>query len=111
MDYDSDSFDTYAELSDEIIDELVENTQLESIFKFKNHISLEPEFYGINNISSFSILNILKNPKKTKLNRNFYVSEYQYELMEDICNVIFSKKFTREYYNMVANEIFKAIYV
>ena len=111
MDYDSDNSDTYADFSDVIIDELRENSQLESIAKFKNHISHEPEFCGINNISSFSILEILKNPRKIKNRRNFYISDYQYELLKDICYTIFSKTFNNIYYDSVANQIFQKIYV
>tara|TARA_B100000085_G_scaffold238649_1_gene228244 strand:- start:11 stop:346 length:336 start_codon:yes stop_codon:yes gene_type:complete len=111
MDYDSDDYDTYAEISDDIAEELQENNQLDCIFRFKQHISKEPEFYGIDNISSFSVLQILKDPKKTKLNKSFYLSEYQYELLEDICACVLNKTFTRGYYSAVANDIFNKIYV
>ena len=65
MHYDSDCPDTYAELSDEIVTELGQNSQLASISLFKEYISKEPEFTGINNISSYKILTIFSNPKKT----------------------------------------------
>ena len=65
MDYDSDNSDTYADFSDEIFEELKENSQLNSIAKFKEHIAHEPEFYGIRNISSFELLEIFKSPSKT----------------------------------------------
>lgn len=111
MDYESDEYDTVADISENIINELKENYQLNCISRFKEHISHEPEFYGINNISSFRILEILKNPKKIKSNKRFYVSEYQYELLEDVCGLVFNKSFSRCYYVSVVNEIFNEIYV
>lgn len=111
MDYDSDASDTYAEFSNDIISELEENSQIESISKFKEYISHEPEFCGINNISSFDILHIIKNPRKTKFKRNFYISEYQCELLEDICMCVFSRKMDKFYYYTIANQIFSRIYV
>jgi len=111
MDYDSDNSETYADFSDEIIEELIENSQLISISKFKEHIAHEPEFYGIKNISSFELLEIFKSPTKSTGSKKYYMSEYQHELFEDICSTIFSKTFNNVYYNAVANQIFKKIYV
>lgn len=109
MDYDSDCSDTYAELSDEIVAELRQNSQLASISLFKESISNEPEFTGINNISSYEILTIFSNPKKTHAKSN--LTEYQLELFQDICNEIFNKIYPDEYYNRVSEQIFSRIYV
>lgn len=109
MDYDSDCSDTYAELSDEIVAELKENSQLASISLFKESISKEPEFTGINNISSYEILTIFSNPKKTRAKSNLTV--YQLELFKDICNEIFNSIYPDEYYNRVSEQIFSRIYV
>lgn len=111
MDYDSDNSDTYADFSDEIFEELKENSQFASIAKFKEHIAHEPEFYGIRNISSFELLEIFKSPSKTRGSKKYYPTEYQHELFEDICGTIFSKTFNNVYYNAVANQIFNKIYV
>lgn len=109
MDYDSDCSDTYAEFSDEIVAELKQNSQLVSISLFKECISKEPEFIGINNISSCDLLYILLNPKKT--NAKIKISKYQLELFQDICNEIFDKIYPDEYYNRVSEQIFSRIYV
>lgn len=109
MDYDSDCSDTYAEFSDEILAELKEESQLASISLFKKCISKEPEFTGINNISSYEILTIFSNPKKTRAKSS--LTEYQLELFKDICNEIFDKIYTAEYYNRVSEQIFSRIYV
>tara|TARA_B100001758_G_scaffold53652_2_gene44043 strand:- start:1791 stop:2141 length:351 start_codon:yes stop_codon:yes gene_type:complete len=109
MDYDSDCSETYAEFSDEILSELTENSQLESIFLFKESISNEPEFTGINNISSYEILTIFKNPKKTKAKSN--LTQYQLELFKNICYEIFDNVYPDEYYNRVSEQIFSKIYV
>lgn len=111
MDYDSDNSDTYADFSDEIVGEFIENSQLNSIAKFKEHIAHEPEFYGIKNISSFELLEIFKSPSKSRGSKKYNISEYQHELFEDICGTIFSKTFNNVYYNAVANQIFNKIYV
>lgn len=109
MDYDSDCPDTYAELSDEIVAELGQNSKLTSISLFKESISKEPEFTGINNISSYELLTIFSNPKKTHAKSN--LTGYQLELFQDICNEIFNKIYPDEYYNRVSEQIFSKIYV
>jgi len=109
MDYDSDCSDTYVELSEEIFAELKQNSQLISISLFKDYISRESEFTGINNISSYEILTIFSTPKKTCATSN--LTDYQLELFQDVCNEIFDKVYPDEYYNRVSEQIFSRIYV
>lgn len=109
MDSDGDSSDTYAELSDEILAELKENSRLESISLFKETISKEPEFIAINNISSYELFNIFSNPKKSRAKSN--LSDFQLDLFHDICFTIFGRGYTDEYYNRISEQIFSRIYV
>lgn len=109
MDYDSDTYDDYAEISDEIIEEIKEDSQLKSISLFKNYISHEPEFTGIGNISSYELLQIFLNPQKTK--KNSCISNYQLDLLKDLTITLFDKTYSDEYYDSVCDNIFKKIYI
>lgn len=113
MDYDSDVSDVYADFSDEILEEIKEESWLKSINSFKNLICKEPEFTGIENISSYEILNILlnKNVKPNKLNNISCISEYQTELFEDLTNSLFNKIYNKSYYNQISIYIFEKIYI
>lgn len=109
MDYDSDCSDTYAEFSDEILGELKQDYQLASISLFKKYISKEPVFTGIDNISSYELLTIFANPKKTRATSK--LTDSQLELFQDICNEIFDNIYPDEYYNRISEQIFSRIYV
>ena len=117
MDYDDEIYDDYAELSDEIIEEIKENSQLKSISLFKNYISHEPEFTGIANISSYELLQIFLNPKKTKtktktkIKSNDCISNYQLDLLKDLTFTLFDKIYSDKYYDTVCDQIFKKIYI
>lgn len=109
MDYDSDSSDTYAEYTDEIIKELKENSMLRSVYLFKEYISHEPEFSSINNISSYEILNMFLNPKKTKARNT--LSKQQIDMFQDLTNSLFNETYPNEYYNRVAEQIINRLCV
>tara|TARA_Y100000992_G_scaffold64958_1_gene40043 strand:+ start:1287 stop:1616 length:330 start_codon:yes stop_codon:yes gene_type:complete len=108
MDYDSENCDDYAEIPDEILYELKENSDLKSVSLFKDYISKEPEFYGIHNISSFELLNMLKTPKNSRSKKQ--ITNYQYELFDDLGTTIFGRSYPIEYYNRVFEKIYKKIY-
>ena len=108
-DYDIETFDDYAEFSNEILFELQENSQLKSISLFKDYIRKEPEFYGICNISSFELLEMFKNPKNKKAKKQ--ITCYQYELFDDLGITIFGQSYPLEYYNRVFEKIYHRIYV
>tara|TARA_B100000035_G_C21032170_1_gene569036 strand:+ start:1929 stop:2264 length:336 start_codon:yes stop_codon:yes gene_type:complete len=111
MDYDSDSdtSDTYAEVSDEILEELKLESQLRSICIFKEWISREPEFIGINNISSQELLDILScsNIKKSKKS----LTEYQLKLFKDLSVCLFDEIYDDQYYNNVYYKICQKVYI
>jgi hypothetical protein len=109
MDYDSEEADTRAGVTREIFLHLKESSQIESVCLFKDYIINEPEFVGINAISSHKLLDILYNPRKIKT--RIYLSEYQLELFKDLSLTLFNMIYSDEYYNDVANEIFSTIYV
>ena len=109
MDYNSDTSDTRVGVTWENFSKLKESSQLESVCLFKDYIIDEPEFVGINAISSCKLLDILYNPKKIK--SKIYLSEYQLELFQDLSLTLFNKIYGNEYYNRVCEQIFSIIYV
>ena len=111
MDYDSDTYDDYAEISGEIIKEMEENSKLKSISLFKEYISKEPEFTGIGYISSYDLLQILQNPKKCKFKPKSCISNYQLDLLKDLTVTLFDKIYHDYYYDTVCDHIFAKIYI
>jgi hypothetical protein len=108
-DYDIETSEDYAQFSNEILFELRENFLLKSISLFKYYIRKEPEFYGIHSISPFEILEMFKNPKNKKAKKQ--ITEYQYELFDDLGITIFGQSYSLEYYNRVFEQIYDRIYV
>ena len=117
MDYDSDTYDDYADFSDEMIQEMKENSQLKSISLFKDYICHEPEFTGIGYISSYDLLHIFQNPKKSKCKCKCKckpkgcISNYQIDLLKDLTLTLFCKIYSDNYYDTVCDQIFAKIYV
>lgn len=109
MDYDSENSDDYAQYSDEILLENAEDSQLKSIGIFKNYISKEPEFCGIHSISSFEILEFFRNPLISGSKK--HLTHYQYELFNELGNIITGRTYPMEYYNSVFEKIYNRIYV
>tara|TARA_B100001175_G_C19320926_1_gene547710 strand:+ start:325 stop:654 length:330 start_codon:yes stop_codon:yes gene_type:complete len=109
MDYNSDAPDIRADVTWEVLKKLKESSQLETVCLFKDYIIDEPEFIGINAISSCKLLDILYNPKKIK--SKIYLSNYQLELFRDLSLTLFNKIHADEYYNTVCEQIFSIIYV
>ncbi len=109
MDLENDEIDIRGDISDDIMFEIEENYNLNVISNFKKTIINYPEFYGINNISSYEILlfieedNIVKN--KIDLDKEVfdYFDDLYLELFGEVSN--FSK------YKTVVYKIFNRIYV
>ena len=121
-DYDSDDIDSilYKEYTPDILAEFEEDKKIEVIQFYKEKLSKEPEFTGINNISCGKILNIIENT-----NKNYKIYKHGYKLNEDqyyIFNDMYSelnnilnnkKKLIQDLniYNIVTNIIFDLVYI
>lgn len=106
-DFDSDSEDDYDYFSEEIIEEMILDSKLKSVSLFKKHIDKDPEFYGINNIIDFVLLNIIDKGGKSS---NNILNEYQIELFDDLYKTL-GKKGKIENYNYVYEQILNKIQV
>lgn len=84
-DYDSDSDDYYEPLDEDTLKDMILYSKLSSVSRFKKHIDKEPEFYGIGNLSDFTIFYIIETQGKSNKN---YLSEYQIELFQDLYDSI-----------------------
>lgn len=83
---------------------------LNNINKFKEHISLEPEFYGIKMVKSGDILNIFNNVQNISCAKTI-LTEYQTELFEDLHMTLFGNKNTTYNYNKMAHCILTMCYI
>lgn len=104
------SLDGRAELSNDMIFELEEESNLKKINKFKHHVSGEPEFYGILKMSDVQLMDIIENTVEYKVTK-FKLSEYQIELFQDIYMSVFNSKMSDNYFECVYNNISKIIQV
>lgn len=99
--------DERAEFDQETLDFLEEERKLKVISNFKDFISKEPEFYGINNISSFEILNIINTT--TSNNNNYDYPEWQINFIDDMINEVlcmdFNENFIKNVYSNIYNKI------
>ena len=84
-DYDSDSDDYYEPLDEDTLKDMILYNKLSCVSRFKKHIDKEPEFYGIGNLSDFTIFDIIESQGKSNKN---YLSEYQIELFQDLYDCI-----------------------
>jgi len=108
--YDSENedLDTVAPFTDEILEEFELDKKLRIISSFKNFISNEPEFYGINKINDVDILDIIESGK-TKLKNTITI--YQNDLFDDLYNSLYGNSGNNQHYNFVYSEIMKKIKV
>lgn len=93
-----------AELPEEYYEELEHYSKLESINKFKNYISKEPEFYGITNISDVDLFIIMS---KARENNKMNLNSHLYCVIEDIYETIFGSSSSIFIYNGIVNDILK----
>lgn len=121
-DYDSDDTDSnlYKEYTTDILAEFEEDKKIEVIQFYKEKLSKEPEFIGINNICSGQILNIIENINKNHKNYKhcYKLNEGQYYIFNDMYselnNILNNKKKLIQdlnIYNIVTNKIFDLVYV
>jgi hypothetical protein len=107
--YDSDTdMDTRAEFTYDILEEFKNDSLIEKIDTFKNILSKEPQFYGINKISSQRILNFID--EDSDYNGKYFINSYQKELFEELYSAI-GKKGTEKLYNKVAEQIISIVSV
>lgn len=83
---------------------------LNAINKFKEHISLEPEFYGIKMVKSGDILNIFNNVQNISCAKTI-LTKYQTKLFEDLYMTLFGNKNTTHNYNKMAHCILTLCYI
>jgi hypothetical protein len=109
-DYDYSSDEERSDLDDEILAELEENRKLNVITNFKTFISKEPDFYGINYISGYNLLQILeKNKTKNKLKT--HVSLEVLDFFDDLYIELFGYSNTTDFYTSKIADIKKCIYI
>ena len=101
--------DERAEFDQETLDLLEEERKLKVISNFKDFISKEPEFYGINNISSFEILNII-NTTTSNIN-NYDYPEWQIKFIDDMINEVLCMNFDENFIKNVYSNIYNKIYI
>jgi hypothetical protein len=103
--------DEKAEIDNEIINEEIENMNLELVSKFKEIISKEPEFTGINQVSDYQILQEFLNPDKSVKLKHFKLSGFQLELFEDLFYKINRLYDSDEVYDKIGKKIYDLLYV
>ena len=108
-DYEENADDVSTELDEEILLELEENRKLSVITKFKEYISKEPEFCGINYISGFEILQILESNvfKRSKC----LVSLEAMDAFDDMYKELYGTWLPYTFYTYKINTMFKKMYI
>tara|TARA_B100000927_G_scaffold183916_1_gene148091 strand:- start:893 stop:1231 length:339 start_codon:yes stop_codon:yes gene_type:complete len=106
--FDEEIVDEYAEYDTETIEEIEEDRCLNIIDEFKKEIIKEPEFYCINNISSYEIYNLTRIDHKFTKN---ILTEQQLILFDKMFLSIYDYSTTVSNYNFIAEKIFKRIYI
>lgn len=117
MYYYSDEFDEDYESENDIIDITSDNDtifekNMEIIKFYKDKLTYEPTFISINNISSFTIYEIITN---AYINKKMYkynnISNTEYNIIYDLLIELNIKKITDELVNNVANIIYYKLYI
>lgn len=102
-DYESDDdLDTRADFTDDILEEMKHDCIIKKIDLFKDIMSREPEFYGINKVCSGTIYEIMNKGKTLKYNN---LTEYQKDLFDDLYTCIYGIPGSLQLYNNVAKEL------
>jgi hypothetical protein len=100
-----------AELPEWFVQEEIYYSKLNSINKFKHSISMEPEFYGIRNLSDVELLNFIEDNEKSFKKVKPQLTDYQCELFDDIHEALFGVKNSRSIYDKIALKIFNRCYI
>lgn len=100
-----------AELPEWFVEEEIYYSKLNSINKFKHSIAVEPEFYAIKNLSDVELLNFIEDTENNSKKVKQQLTEYQYELFDDIYTALFGIKNSRSIYDKIALKIFNRCYI
>ena len=100
-----------AEIPEWYIEEEFYFSKLNSVGRFKSHINKEPEFYGIKNMSDVELLNFIENTDISSKHVKPQLTDYQYELFDDIHVALFGIKNSKKIYDQIALKIFKRCYI
>ena len=106
--FDDEEFDEIADYDIETTEQIEEERCLNIIDEFKEDIIKEPEFYSINNISSYEIYNLTRMDHKFTKN---ILTEQQLILFDKMFLSIYDYSTTVSNYNFIADKIFKRIYI
>lgn len=113
---DLDEFDNdeYNDLSPQIKADIEFDKNMNTIIKFKDILSREPEFIGINRISSYTIYTIIEdvllNNNNYKINR-IYINKQQYKILYNLLINLNFNVFKENDIISISNLIFNKIYV
>lgn len=100
-----------AELPEWFVQEEIYYSKLNSINQFKHSIALEPEFYNIRNLSDVELLNFIEDTGNSSKKVKSQLTDYQYELFDDIHTTLFGVKNSRDIYDKIAIKIFNRCYI
>ena len=102
------NLDEIADYDTDTLEEIEEDRCINIIEEFKKDIKKEPEFYGIDNISSTEIYNLtcMNNPYTENI-----LTEQQLYLFDKMFLSIYSYSTTVSNYSFIAKNIFNKIYV
>lgn len=113
-DYDSgNDYDEFSELSPEIQTEIENDRRFNIVIFYKEKLYHEPEFIGINNISSALILYIIDTTHiACKLNtKDHRLTNNQICIFDNMYIELFGNKSNINIYNTVTKKIFEKIYI
>ena len=72
---------------------------------------MEPEFYGIRSLSDVELLNFIEDFGNSSKKVKPQLTDYQYELFDDIYSALFGVKNSRDIYDKIALKIFNRCYI
>lgn len=110
-DYSDEEDPEVADLPEWFIQEEIYYSKLNSVNQFKHSISDEPEFYGIKNLCDVELLSFIEDTGKTSKKVKPQLTDYQYELFDDIHIALFGVKNSRVIYDKIAIKIFNRCYI
>ena len=86
------------------------DNKLNTVYNFKQLISKEPEFCGINSLSSFDILQVFQNPDNVKL-KNYFLTFDQFYIIKSFYWKIFKTLPKDIYIDKIGVAIMDKIYI
>ena len=100
-----------ADLPEWFVQEEIYYSNLNSVNKFKHCIAMEPEFYGIRSLSDVELLNFIEDTGNNSKKVKPQLTDYQYELFDDIYSALFGVKNSKSIYDKIAIKIFNRCYI